>query len=193
MLYSRRFNQPISGTLDVSGLRDYAIVYVNGEKVGELNRCDKKYKMPINTPFNSTLQILVENMGRINYGSEIVNNKKGIISPVKIDDMEMDGNWEIYKLPMDEVPDLDTLPQTDVYPNQALSTDALVGRPLVYEGTFSLTNVGDTFIDMSDWGKGIIFVNGKNLGRYWNVGPQQTLYLPGVWLKKGLNKIMIFE
>lgn len=193
VLYSRHFNQPISGTLDISGLRDYAIVYVNGEKVGELNRCDKKYKMSINIPFNSTLQILVENMGRINYGSEIVNNKKGIISPVKIDDMEMDGNWEMYKLPMDEMPDLDTLPQTDIYPNQALSTNALVARPLVYEGTFSLTNVGDTFIDMSDWGKGIIFVNGKNLGRYWNVGPQQTLYLPGVWLKKGLNKILIFE
>lgn len=193
VLYSRRFNQPICGTLDVSGLRDYAIVYVNGEKVGELNRYDKKYTMQINIPFNSTLQILVENMGRINYGSEIVNNKKGIISSIKIDNMEIDGNWEMYKLPMDEVPDLDTFSPKDVYLNQALATHGLIGRPLVYEGTFSLDKVGDTFIDMSDWGKGIIFVNGKNLGRYWNVGPQQTLYLPGVWLKKGLNEILIFE
>ena len=193
VLYSKRFNQPICGTLDVSGLRDYAIVYVNGEKVGELNRYDKKYTMQINIPFNSTLQILVENMGRINYGSEIVNNKKGIISSIKIDNMEIDGNWEMHKLPMDEVPDLDTFSPKDVYLNQALATHGLIGRPLVYEGTFSLDKVGDTFIDMSDWGKGIIFVNGKNLGRYWNVGPQQTLYLPGVWLKKGLNKILIFE
>ena len=193
VLYSKRFNQPICGTLDVSGLRDYAIVYVNGEKVGELNRYDKKYTMQINIPFNSTLQILVENMGRINYGSEIVNNKKGIISSIKIDNMEIDGNWEMYKLPMDEVPDLDTFSPKDVYLNQALATHGLIGRPLVYEGTFSLDKVGDTFIDMSDWGKGIIFVNGKHLGRYWNVGPQQTLYLPGVWLKKGLNKILIFE
>lgn len=193
VLYSRRFNQPISGKLEIEGLRDYALVYVNGEKVGELNRYFKNYSMDIDIPFNSTLEILVENMGRINYGAEIVHNKKGIISPVKIDDNIIEGDWEMYQLPMSEVPALDKMNKADVYDNIASSTKSLVGRPAVYKGIFNLSETGDTFIDMEDWGKGIIFINGINIGRYWKVGPQQTLYIPGVWLKKGQNEIVIFE
>lgn len=68
-----------------------------------------------------------------------------------------------------------------------------IGRPAVYGGSFSLTKTGDTFLDMRDWGKGIVFINGINIGRYWSVGPQQTLYLPGCWLKKGKNEIVVFE
>jgi beta-galactosidase len=67
------------------------------------------------------------------------------------------------------------------------------GLPVLYHGTFSLKKVGDTFLDMSGWGKGIVFVNGINLGRYWKAGPQQTLYLPGCFLKKGKNQIVVFE
>ena len=66
-------------------------------------------------------------------------------------------------------------------------------RPVIYEGEFTLDQPGDTFIDMTAWGKGIVFINGRNIGRYWKVEPQQTLYIPGVWLKKGGNKIVIFE
>lgn len=193
VLYTRKFNQPISGMLDISGLRDFAIIYVNGERVGELNRYDQNYTLNIEIPFNSTLEILVENMGRINYGSEIVNNKKGIISPVKINDIEIEGNWEMYRMSMAEMPVLDKLPARDVYPNEESKTKKLLDRPLLYEGEFNLSQTGDTFLNMSDWGKGIVFINGKNIGRYWNVGPQQTLYIPGVWLKKGNNKIVIFE
>jgi len=193
VLYTRHFNQPISGKLEVTGLRDYAIVYVNGEKVGELNRNAKHYTLDIDIPFNATLEILVENMGRINYGAEIVHNTKGIISPVKINDMEINGDWLMYKLPMDKCPDLNQYAKTDVYENGAAQIQSLKGKPIVYEGTFPLNEVGDTFIDMSKWGKGIVFVNGNNIGRYWKVGPQQTLFIPGVWLKKGENKISIFE
>lgn len=99
VLYRRHFNQPISGTLDLKGLRDYATIYINGEKVGELNRYYNHYTMPIDIPFNSTLEILVENWGRINYGSRINENTKGIISAVKIGDTEITGNWEMTKLP----------------------------------------------------------------------------------------------
>jgi len=193
VLYTRHFNQPISGKLEVTGLRDYAIVYVNGEKVGELNRNTKHYTLDIDIPFNATLEILVENMGRINYGAEIVHNTKGIISPVKINDMEINGDWLMYKLPMDKYPDLNQYAKTDVYENGAAQIQSLKGKPIVYEGIFPLNEVGDTFIDMSKWGKGIVFVNGNNIGRYWKVGPQQTLFIPGVWLKKGENKISIFE
>jgi len=182
VLYSRHFTQPIHGKLEINGLRDYAVVYVNGEKVCELNRYYNNYSCDIDIPFNATLDILVENMGRINYGAEIIHNLKGIISPVMIDSNEITGNWNMFQFPMDHEPDLRG------YPNKYKKD-----QPVIYEGTFGLSKRGDTFLDMSKWGKGIVFVNGHNLGRYWNVGPQQTLYLPGCWLKKGINKITVFE
>ena len=67
------------------------------------------------------------------------------------------------------------------------------GRPAFYKTTFKVDKPADTFLDMSDWGKGVVFVNGHNLGRYWHIGPQHTLYVPGCWLKKGANRIVIFE
>ena len=181
VLYSRKFTQPVSGTLNLEGLRDYATIYVNGEKVAELNRQSNKFSCPINIPFNARLDILVENLGRINYGGEIIHNLKGIISPVKVDDHEITGNWQMYKLPMDKVPTL------------GAGTTNTTGHPALYQGTFDLTKVGDTFLDMKNWGKGIVFVNGINIGRYWKIGPQQTLYLPGCWLKKGTNSIVVLD
>lgn len=158
------------------------MVYVNGEKVGELNRYYKNYSCDIDIPSNATLDILVENMGRINYGAEIIHNLKGIISPVMIDGNEITGSWNMYQFPMDREPDL-----------RSYSNGYTKNHPVVYNGSFSLSKIGDTFLDMSSWGKGIVFVNGHHLGRYWNVGPQQTLYLPGCWLKKAGNRITIFE
>ena len=180
--YSKKFTQPISGKLELKGLRDYAIVYVNGKKVAELNRYYKKYDCEIDIPFNATLDIVVENMGRINYGSQINANNKGIISPVVINGETITGDWEMYKMPMASVPNL-----------AKYKNNAKTNRPTVYQGTFNLSKTGDTFLDMRDWGKGIVFVNGINIGRYWSVGPQQTLYLPGCWLKKGKNEIVVFE
>ena len=185
VLYSRHFNQPISGTLAIPGLRDYAVIYIDGEKVGELNRNTQTYEMEIEVPFNATLQILVENMGRINYGSEIVHNTKGIISPITIAGQPISGNWEMYQLPMSEVPDFTKLGNNNVFKNGSSQANRLKDCPVLYEGTFTLDETGDTFIDMEAWGKGIIFINGHNIGRYWKVGPQQTLYIPGVWLKYG--------
>lgn len=193
VLYKKHFNQPISGTLKINGLRDYATVYANDEKVGELNRYFNQDSIDVDIPFNSTLEILVENMGRINYGSEIVHNTKGIISPVVINGMEIEGDWQMYQIPMDETPDFSKMQQSSVYSNTESAAKRLLGAPALYKGTFNLTETGDTFLDMEDWGKGIVFINGKNIGRYWHVGPQQTLYVPGVWLKKGQNEIVIFE
>jgi beta-galactosidase len=192
VLYTRRFNQPISGTLSIPGLRDYAVVYIDGEQIGVLNRNTQTYDIDIEIPFNATLQILVENMGRINYGDEVVNNNKGIISPVTINDQEIMGNWEMFGLPMSEMPELSKMGRAAAKNSPSIAK-RLSGCPVLYEGTFTLDETGDTFIDMSAWGKGIVFVNGHNLGRFWQVGPQQTLYLPGVWLNKGENKIVIFE
>ncbi|MDU1889098.1 MAG: beta-galactosidase [Dysgonomonas sp.] len=193
VLYSRHFNQPISGTMEIAGLRDYASVYLNGEKIGVLNRYNKTYTIDVDIPFNSRLDILVENMGRINYGPEIVNNTKGLISPPIIRGIEITGDWEMYMFPMSESLDLDKIPQQYVHNiHNGLPTE-LNNLPIVYEGVFELSETGDTFLDMEEWGKGLVFINNRNLGRYWNVGPQQTLYLPGVWLKRGQNTILIFE
>lgn len=182
VLYRRHFNQPINGMMRVPGIADYGIVYVNGKKVGELNRLTGKDSIEVNIPFNSTLDILVENCGRINYGARITENLKGIIQPITIEGNEITGNWQMYQLPMDKMPDTKTLP-----------AGYEAGKPVLYSGTFTVNQVGDTFLDMEKWGKGIVFVNGINLGRYWKVGPQQTLYLPGCFLKKGKNEIVIFE
>ncbi len=182
MLYRRRFNQPISGMMHVPGIADFATVYVNGEKIGTLNRLTGKDSLEVNIPFNSTLDILVENFGRINYGARITANRKGIISPISINGNEITGNWQMYGVPMDSQP---------VMPK--MRSPYVKGMPTLYFGNFELDKVGDTFLDMETWGKGIVFVNGVNLGRYWKVGPQQTLYLPGCFLKKGTNTIVVFE
>lgn len=182
VLYSKNFNQPIQGRLEVKGLRDYALVYVDGKKVGELNRQRKVYSIDVDIPFNGRLDLLVENMGRINYGAEIVNSTKGIVSPVLINDFEITGNWKMYRIPLSEAPAL-----------AKHASKNTPGLPVFYTSTFDVSQPGDTFLDMQGWGKGIVFVNGHHLGRYWKVGPQQTLYLPGCWLKKGKNEIVIFE
>jgi len=191
VLYARHFNQPIKGKLEILGLRDFATVYVDGKMIGELNRYHKNYSIDIDIPFNSTLEILVENMGRINYGAEIVRNTKGIISPVTINGYEISGNWELYQLPMSQAPELDSNLARDIL--NADDKKDLSRKPLLYHGNFYLDELGDTFIDMERWGKGVIFINGNHIGRYWNVGPQQTLFVPGVWLNKGENNIVIFE
>ncbi|HET7564309.1 MAG TPA: beta-galactosidase [Gemmatimonadaceae bacterium] len=182
VLYRHRFDGAARGVLDVEGLRDYGIVFVNGQRVAILNRRARAFSTPIAVPAGGTLDILVENMGRINYGAEIVNNRKGIISPVRLDSATITG-WSMYGLPFDSAPPA----------AQRSSSSARAGVPEVYRGTVTLDRTGDTFLDMHGWGKGIVFVNGHNLGRYWRVGPQQTLYLPGAWLTRGRNEIVVFE
>lgn len=138
--------------------------------------------MLVDIPFNSTLDILVENLGRINYGARILDNHKGITRPITIGDSQISGSWNMYGLPLSEMPDVASMPE-----------GYHAGRPVYYSGSFTLDKVGDTFLDMEKWGKGIVFVNGHNLGRYWRVGPQQTLYVPGCWLRKGRNEVVVFE
>ncbi|MDR6464212.1 beta-galactosidase [Chryseobacterium sediminis] len=183
VLYRRTFDNDTKGKLEIKGLRDYANIYINGRWEGELNRVNKKYDLDIEIKSGDRLEILVENMGRINYGAEIVNNLKGIISPVKINGTEISGNWEMLPMPFDTFPK-HTFKQKDIAAHS----------PVIQEAEFTLDETGDTFLDMRNFGKGIVFINGKNAGRYWSTaGPQQTLYIPGVWLKKGRNLIQIFE
>lgn len=181
ILYRTKIAKPVKALLKISELRDFGIIMINGNTVGILDRRlgQDSLEIEVKKP-NSTLDILVENMGRINYGRKLTDNRKGITSKVMLGKTELT-NWEIFSLPMNKVP---------VFPKA--ENKKLTG-PVCRRGTFTLSATGDTFLDMSLWGKGIVFVNGYNLGRYWRIGPQQTLYCPAPFLKKGLNEIVVVE
>ena len=151
--------------------------------LGTLYRNDTAAE-PITIPAESgMLEILVENMGRINYGSEMFDTK-GITQGVYLDYQCLFG-WEMFSLPLDT---LQPLSFTDT--SQLNEPD---GIPAFYQFTFNLEKTGDTFINMQGWTKGIVFVNDFNIGRYWNVGPQKRLYIPAPLLRQGNNTITVFE
>jgi beta-galactosidase len=183
MMYRHRFDTAVHGILAVPGLRDYGEVFVDGHRVATLDRRANQYSAHIDVPVGGRLDLLVENIGRINYGPELVNNRKGIIEPVTIDGTRIE-QWSMYRLPFTRAPALR---------GGSNSAATLPGIPTVYRGSFRIDSTGDTFLDMRGWSKGIVFVNGINLGRYWKVGPQQTLYLPGAWLHQGRNEIVVFD
>jgi beta-galactosidase len=181
VLYRTKVSGPVEATLKIKELRDYATVYLDGKRVAVLDRRHRQDSAPLAiTTQSATLDILVENGGRINYGGQLLDNRKGITESVWLDDRELTG-WEMFKFPFEDVSKLRFKPVS------------AAAAPAVHHGTFELNQIGDTFLDLRGWGKGIVFVNGHNLGRYWYIGPQQTLYLPGVWLKRGRNEIVVFE
>jgi beta-galactosidase len=180
ILYRTQVHGPLNADLTINEVRDYAVVFVNGKRAGTLDRRLNQNRMPVDTPAGtSTLDILVENLGRINFGPKLRADRKGITESVTQDGRELTG-WEIYPLPMDDPTSL---------PFSKSTTQA----PAFYRGTFDLPQTGDTFLDVSKLGIGVAWVNGRNLGRFWNIGPQQTLYVPGVWLKKGTNEVIVFD
>jgi beta-galactosidase len=131
---------------------------------------------------NSRLDILVEPMGRINFGPEMAD-KKGLIAPVKLGGQILTG-WEIFNLPLD-----DKMLAGLKYSNSPLASNT----PAFWRGTFNLAQAADTFLDLRGWGKGDLWVNGRCLGRYWNIGPTQTAYAPGCWLHSGENEIVVLD
>ena len=125
------------------------------------------------------LDILVENMGRTNFGPLLVSDRKGIAGKVTLGGEELTG-WEIYPLPLDD---------PGRWPFSAKSARG----PALFRGTFHLDRPADTFLDLRGWGKGAAWVNGHNLGRYWKIGPQQTLFVPAPWLKAGSNEAIVLD
>ncbi len=182
VLYRHKLDAALHGTLNVPGLRDRAIVMLDGKRVAVLDRRTRDFSTAIDAPAGAQLDLLVENMGRINFGGDMVHNRKGIIEPVTVDGAQLRG-WEMYRLPLEHAPEV----------AGSASRSSRDGVPTIYRGTFTLAHTGDTFLDMRGWTKGVVFVNGVNLGRYWHIGPQQTLYLPAPWLHKGSNEIIVFD
>ncbi len=181
VLYRTKVKGPLEGKLEIIHLRDYGIVFVNGRRVAVLDRRLNQETCAVHLPDSlNTVDVFVENLGRINYGKYINDNHKGITKEVLINGNNVTG-WSMYGFPFGAEPEISSrLTDTTQY-------------PIIREGAFDLSEVGDTYLDMRDWGKGHVWLNGHNLGRYWDIGPQQTIYMPAPWLKKGKNKLVIFE
>jgi len=183
VLYKTTLTGGRSGILKLNGLRDYAVVLINGKRAGILDRRLNQDSIEVTLPKGKiTLDILVENLGRINFGKYLLQNKKGITQGVSFSGKQVNG-WQMYSLPFNHINNL----------KFSGAHHAQTNAPVIRKGAFYLKTVADTYLDMRKWGKGVIWVNGHNLGRYWSVGPQQTIYLPAEWLKKGSNEIEVFE
>ena len=218
VLYRTRMKGGVSGLLMLKELRDYALVFVNGKRAGVLNRMLKQDSLQVSLPGGeATIEILVENLGRINFGPHLLDNLKGITQEVLFNGQEVRG-WEMFSLASPGGEKVGFAGAGRVAGAGAegsaagaagsaagVSAGATAGvsagssagasteMPVLKKATFQLKTVGDTYLDMRDWGKGCVWVNGHNLGRYWEIGPQQTIYVPAEWLKKGKNEIEVFE
>ncbi|MEM5318114.1 beta-galactosidase [Paraburkholderia sp. JHI869] len=200
-LYRRTLHAQPDCALDISNVHDYATVFVGEYYAGGVSRAQiphgyaqplrVNYRAPLALPTipagaQAALEILVEGMGRVNFGPEIVD-RKGLLEPVKIH--SADGSisslkdWDVFLLPMDEA-FIAGLVERCANPLKA---------GLFFKARLDLNEVGDTWLDMSRWTKGVVWVNGHNLGRYWRIGPQRRLFCPAPWLTQGENEVLIFD
>lgn len=169
--------------LGIAGLKDRATIYGNGEYLGTYMRSRGGAAVYLTPPEEGLdLDILVENMGRVNYGHYLLDEIKGITGHVTLDDGSLIMDWKNTSLPMTP----ETLKKVDY------SLPAKKDRPAIFRGHFTAKPGVDSFVNMKGWTKGVVYINGFNLGRYWNVGPQETLYLPGELLREE-NTIEILE
>lgn len=183
--------------LKLADLRDRAYIYVNRQFVGILSRENKIYSLPLGLGLGKELQILVENEGRINYG--IANDFKGILQNVYYDSLIL-VNWTMTGYPLNNYEKIEELTTTvrKKYGTQRVASakSHLKSGPTLFYAEFILKSedLADTYLDPTGWGKGIVFINGFNLGRYWPlVGPQITVYVPKEVLRVGTNKIAMLE
>ena len=188
---------PEPSVLTLTDCHDYAQVFIDGQYIGKIDRVknEKSIRIPA-VRKGATLTILIEAMGRINFGRAI-KDYKGITKEVTVQS-EMNGhlvswnlkNWKISTLPDDYDNAVKALNEAKLTTN---GKDMIPGKAGYYRGYFNLKRTGDTFLNFEAFGKGQVYVNGHPMGRIWSIGPQQTLYVPGCWLKKGRNEIIVLD
>jgi beta-galactosidase len=183
VLYQTELIGHKKGKLTVTDIHDYATVFLNGKYIGRLDRREgiNTIELPESNVANPVLEILVEAMGRINFAQYLID-RKGITDMVTLNGMTL-MNWKIYKLPMNE---------KFIYDLRS-SGRVLNKEGIFFKGNFSLAVLGDTYFDLSNYKKGVVWVNGHNLGRFWDIGPQKRLFCPRPFLRSGLNEIIIFD
>ncbi|HEY4146619.1 glycoside hydrolase family 35 protein [Pinirhizobacter sp.] len=184
ILYRKHIDTNATGKMKVDGLHDYAQVYVNGKRIGTLDRRLKQDTLAVKLAKGDTLDVLVQNDGRINFGEHLRNERKGILGSVSVQGKAL-SDWQIYSLPFNNT---DALPYAHAPCKHA---------PCFYRGSFDAPVSGsasaDTFLDTKGLGKGFVWLNGRPLGRTWSIGPQRTLYVPGAWLKPSGNQLVVLD
>jgi beta-galactosidase len=178
ILYRTQLKGAAGGKLVIDELHDYAEVYLDGKRVGSVDRRLGQDRLTLPRGAGR-LDILVENTGRINFSLALRGERKGITKQVTLAGEALKG-WEIFPLPMTDVEKL---------PFKKSPCDG----PCLYRGVLQAERPADTFLDTSAFGKGEVWLNGRALGRVWYVGPQKTLYVPGPWLKQGDNEVIVFD
>jgi beta-galactosidase len=161
--------------------RDRAHTFINNQLqfIQYDQEIGQKATLTLTEPTNE-LGILVENMGRVNYSVQMNHQYKGIKDGVIVNGA-FQSQWEMFSLPMDNLEQID------------FSGNWQKGQPSFSKVAFQVDEVGDTFLELPGWGKGFVVVNGHNIGRFWEKGPQQRLYIPAPYLVKGVNELVIFE
>ncbi len=220
MMYSTRLPEITSQSVLTGEFHDFAQVFIDKKYIGKIDRVKNEKSLTIPAvKKGAELMIIVEGMGRINFGRAI-KDFKGIVGNVTLttetDNMEMvltPKNWMNVAIPDDYQTAVKALDMVKGVNDQVAagkvkgSVPALaftqgyegskklgdIMKPGYHRGYFNLTKVGDTFLNFETWGKGQVYVNGHALGRIWSIGPQQTLYVPGCWLKKGKNEIIVLD
>jgi beta-galactosidase len=191
ILYRTTLPAGPAAKLSVDHANDFAWVFVDGREVGVMDRREHRFDVQIPARAKSArLDILVEAMGHVNFGPEI-HDRKGLGGPVRLKaaggaENPVAGPWQIYRFGLD-APELAALKW------KKSAGDAKVGGPAFWGGSFNVTKPADTFLDLRKWGKGVVWVNGRCLARYWNIGPTQTAFLPGAWLHPGRNDVVILD
>lgn len=188
ILYRTTLQEPVENgtTMKITEVHDWAQVFADGKLLARLDcrRGEFALQLPV-LKKGTRIDILVEAMGRVNF-DESIHDRKGITEKVELVRGKQSAelkNWTVYSFPVDY-----SFVQDKRYKNGTAQT-----MPAYYRTTFRLDKVGDTFLDMSTWGKGMVWVNGLAIGRFWEIGPQQTLFMPGCWLKEGENEIIVLD
>ena len=179
ILYRTAIAEAAKGDLVLDELHDYAVIYANGKAIGTLDRRLAQNTLAVDLAAGTQLDILVENSGRINFSLQLRGERKGITKQVTLAGKPL-MHWQTFPLPM-------SAPEKMNYSNAACTGACF------YRGTLDVSEPGDTFLDTSAFTKGFVWVNGHALGRIWSIGPQKALYLPGPWLKKGANEVIVFD
>ena len=178
---------PAGTVLKITEVHDWAQIYADGKLLARLDRRKGEFTTTLPALKKGTqLDILVEAMGRGNFAKSI-HDRKGITEKVELvsgNQAKELKNWTVYNFPVD---------YSFIKDKKYNDTKILPAMPAYYKSTFKLDKVGDTFLDMSTWGKGMVWVNGHAMGRFWEIGPQQTLFMPGCWLKEGENEILVLD
>lgn len=188
VLYRTEIPMGRAATLRFDEVHDYAVVSLDGKRIGVIDR--RRGKRILQLPARKSpaqLEILVEAMGRVNYGG-FLHDRKGLIGKVMLIGATKEGydfepgTWEMFKLPYDSE-----------FVRKLKFRTASGNGPGIYRGFLDVDQPRDTFLDVRNWNKGLLWVNGQNLGRFWSIGPQQTMYVPGCWLKKGRNEVLVLD